>query len=56
LQLERSEQWKERSQNHLEGRTAAFFCHGDAGGEELDPTVRPKILRHRDYLDSREDP
>jgi hypothetical protein len=31
MALEHSEQWKELSVNHLEGRTAAFFCYGDEG-------------------------
>jgi hypothetical protein len=39
--------WEALSLNHLEGRTAAFFCYGDGGGDELDATGRPKILRHK---------
>ena len=39
------------SQNHLEGRSAAFFCYGDGGGDELDESGRPKILRHPSYFD-----
>ena len=34
--LERSPQWKELTRNHLEGRTAAFFCYGDQGGADFD--------------------
>ena len=30
------------SQNHLEGRSAAFFCYGDGGGDELDESGRPE--------------
>ena len=41
------------SLNHLEGRTAAFFCYGDGGGDELDSTGRPKLLNdaHKHYFD-----
>ncbi len=31
MKLEHTEKWKELSINHLEGRTAAFFCYGDEG-------------------------
>src|SRR5947209_4393861 len=34
--LEHSPEWDQLSLNHLEGRTAAFFCYGDGGGDELD--------------------
>jgi multimeric flavodoxin WrbA len=51
MQLERSPEWKELSQNHLEGRTAAFFCYGDQGGAEVDEDGRPKILRHKEWYD-----
>ncbi|HEV2800925.1 MAG TPA: LAGLIDADG family homing endonuclease [Pyrinomonadaceae bacterium] len=54
--LEHSEQWEELSLNHLEGRTAAFYCYGDGGGDELDATGRPKILRHKEYFDPRTEP
>ncbi|GGK83949.1 NAD(P)H-dependent oxidoreductase [Rufibacter glacialis] len=54
--LEHSEQWQELSQNHLEGRTAAFFCYGDAGGDELDEAGKPKILRHKQYFNPEEEP
>nr|MBC7612367.1 NAD(P)H-dependent oxidoreductase [Pseudopedobacter sp.] len=50
MALEHLEQWKEMSINHLEGRTAAFFCYGDEGGDEMDSTGRPKILRHENYF------
>jgi multimeric flavodoxin WrbA len=56
MALEHSPQWEELSLNHLEGRTAAFFCYGDGGGDELDPTGRPKILRHPEYFDPQEEP
>jgi hypothetical protein len=48
--LERSSRWQELSRNHLEGRSAAFFCYGDRGGADLDPTGRPKILRHKHWF------
>lgn len=35
LELERSPAWKALSQNHLEGRSAAFFCYGDGGADDL---------------------
>jgi multimeric flavodoxin WrbA len=54
--LEHSEEWKKLSQNHLEGRTAAFFCYGDGGGDELDAAGRPKILKHKTYFDPAEEP
>src|SRR5207244_2702290 len=55
-ELEHSPQWEELSVNHLEGRTAAFFCYGDGGGDELDPTGRPKLLRHPAYFDPAQEP
>lgn len=55
-QLEHSAEWEKLSQNHLEGRTAAFFCYGDGGGDELDATGRPKILRHKHYFDPDQEP
>jgi intein/homing endonuclease/multimeric flavodoxin WrbA len=54
--LEHSPEWEKLSQNHLEGRTAAFFCYGDGGGDELDATGRPKILRHKEYFNPDEEP
>lgn len=56
MQLEHTEQWEELSVNHLEGRTAGFFCYGDGGGDELDESERPKILRHKEYFDPDEEP
>ncbi len=50
MELEHSPAWKGLSVNHLEGRTAAFFCYGDGGGDELDSSGRPKILRHPEYF------
>ncbi len=56
MRLEHSPQWEELSQNHLEGRTAAFFCYGDGGGDELDATGRPKKLCHKEYFDPNQEP
>lgn len=56
MTLEHSEQWKNLSVNHLEGRTAAFFCYGDKGGDEMDGEGRPKILRHKNYFNPDEEP
>lgn len=54
--LEHSPEWKDLSINHLEGRTAAFFCYGDGGGDELGEDGRPKILRHKKYFDPEKEP
>ena len=53
MRLEHSPEWEELSANHLEGRTAAFFCYGDGGGDELDESGRPKLLRreHKEWFD-----
>ncbi|MEP6682882.1 MAG: hypothetical protein ABJA35_06465, partial [Parafilimonas sp.] len=40
----------------LEGRTAAFFCYGDEGGDETDENNVPKILRHKNYFDGDAEP
>ncbi|MDQ2721199.1 MAG: NAD(P)H-dependent oxidoreductase [Bacteroidota bacterium] len=56
MALEHTEQWKEMSINHLEGRTAGFFCYGDEGGDEIDETGRPKILQHKNYFSPDEEP
>ncbi|MEO8199552.1 MAG: NAD(P)H-dependent oxidoreductase [Gemmatimonadota bacterium] len=56
LALEKSAEWEALSVNHLEGRTAAFFCYGDGGGDELDPEGRPKILEHKHWFDPEEEP
>ncbi len=54
--LEHTEEWKELSLNHLEGRTAAFFCYGDEGGDEMDENNVPKILEHKKYFDGDAEP
>jgi len=56
MQLEHSPEWEELSRNHLEGRTAGFFCYGDGGADELDATGRPKGLRHKHYFDPDAEP
>ena len=56
MALEHAPEWEELSQNHLEGRTAAFFCYGDQGGAELDASGRPKILRHKGWFDPDQEP
>jgi len=56
MKLEHSPEWDELSLNHLEGRTAGFFCYGDGGGDELDPAGRPKLLRHPEYFDPSQEP
>lgn len=54
--LEHSDEWEELSQNHLEGRTAAFFCYGDGGADELGEDGIPRILKHKDWFDSEQEP
>jgi len=54
--LEHSKEWEGLSVNHLEGRTAAFFCYGDGGGDELDKNGRPNVLRHPEYFDPEDEP
>ena len=54
-ELEHSPQWKELSVNHLQGRTAAFFCYGDGGADEVDDAGRPKVLRDANYFDPDEE-
>jgi hypothetical protein len=56
MRLEHSPEWEELSMNHLEGRTAGFFCYGDNGADELDSTGRPKHLKHKHYFDPEEKP
>ncbi|WP_229738696.1 NAD(P)H-dependent oxidoreductase [Parapedobacter pyrenivorans] len=56
MALEHTARWESMSLNHLEGRTAAFFCYGDEGGDELDEAGRPKILQHKHYFDPVQEP
>lgn len=50
MALERSPQWPQLSRNHLEGRTAGFFCYGDEGANEVGEDGRPKLLQHKQWL------
>ncbi|GJD99862.1 MULTISPECIES: NAD(P)H-dependent oxidoreductase [Methylobacterium] len=54
--LEKSPLWRDLTRNHLEGRTAAFFCYGNAGGNELDADGRPRILAHKAWFDPGQEP
>ena len=58
MKLEHSTSWQGMSLNHLEGRTAAVFCYGDGGGNELDPTGRPRLLKdsHKHYFNPEQEP
>ena len=56
MALEHAPEWSDLSQNHLEGRTAAFFCYEDEGGVEIDLDGRPKALRHKDWFDPSQEP
>lgn len=56
MALEHAPEWAALSQNHLEGRTAAFFTYGDGGGDELDASGRPMVLRHPEWFDPRKEP
>ncbi len=56
MKLEHTEEWKSLSINHLEGRTAAFYCYGDGGGDEMDENGRPKILRNKNYFEPEKEP
>jgi multimeric flavodoxin WrbA len=54
--LERSAQWKELSRNHLEGRSAGFFCYGDRGADETGADGRPDLLQHKKWFDPADEP
>lgn len=58
MKLEHTPEWNGLSLNHLEGRTAGFFCYGDGGGDELDSEGRPKLLKHahKHYFDPNDEP
>lgn len=56
MALEHKPEWKDLSVNHLEGRTAGFFCYGDGGGDEMDSENRPKVLKHKEYFDGKKEP
>jgi len=54
--LEHSKKWQALSVNHLEGRTAGFYCYGDGGGDEMDAQNRPKLLRHKNWFNGGKEP
>ncbi|MBW4685026.1 MAG: NAD(P)H-dependent oxidoreductase [Komarekiella atlantica HA4396-MV6] len=56
MALEHSPEWEELSLNHLEGRTAGFFCYGDGGGDEMGEDERPRLLKHKHYFDPEQEP
>jgi len=56
MALEHSPEWESLSVNHLEGRSAAFFCYGDGGGDEMGDDDRPKKLRHKAWFDPASEP
>lgn len=58
MALEHTPEWQALSLNHLEGRTAGFFCYGDGGGDELDSEGRPNLLKHahKHYFDPEKEP
>lgn len=56
MRLEHTEEWKALSVNHLEGRTAGFFCYGDEGGDEMDSEGRPRLLHQKHYFDPQKEP
>lgn len=56
MRLEQTPEWDDLSLNHLEGRTAAFFCYSDAGADEMDASGRPRKLRHGDWFDPESEP
>ena len=56
MALEKSPEWHALSVNHLEGRSAGFFCYGDEGANEMTPEGYPVKLRHRAYFDPAAEP
>lgn len=56
MRLEHAPEWPDLSVNHLEGRTAAFFCYGDDGANEVDDDGRPRKLRHKQWFPVDEEP
>ena len=56
MALETAPEWEELSVNHLEGRTAAFFCYDDAGANEIGRDGRPRKLRHKQWFDPDREP
>ena len=58
MKLEHSVEWKELALNHLEGRTAGFFCYGDDAAEERNEDGRPRYIspEHAHYFDPAAEP
>ena len=56
MRLERSPEWEALNRNHLEGRTAGFFCYTDQGGNEVGADGRPRMLRHKAWFDPAAEP
>ena len=56
MALEKTPGWRELSVNHLEGRTAGFFCYGDEGADEMTPEGHPVKLRHKAWFDPAAEP
>lgn len=56
MALEKSPEWDALSKNHLEGRTAGFFCYGDAGANEIGEDGRPRKLAHKSWFDPAGEP
>jgi hypothetical protein len=56
MKLEKNPEWEKLSLNHLEGRTAGFFCYSDAGANEMDSDGRPRKLRHKAWFDPGREP
>lgn len=54
--LERSPEWRELTRNHLEGRTAGFFCYCDGGASDLGEDGRPKTLKHKEWFNPEDEP
>jgi hypothetical protein len=56
MALEKESEWHDLSRNHLEGRTAGFFCYSDAGADEMASDGRPAKLRHKAWFDPDAEP
>ena len=56
MALEHDPAWAALSRNHLEGRSAAFFCYSDKGADEIGADGRPKALRHKGWFDPDSEP
>lgn len=57
MALERTERWRdELALNHLEGRTAGFFCYGDDAAEERSADGRPRYLSHPEWFNPAKEP